>query len=283
MKIRAVGAKVFSESFLDKLDKDKVLDLSAALAYYTALSIAPLLVFALMALTLLGDTYRGELVSQVQDLVGAGAAATIHTISQSADKGTVELRSVAGLLGTLTLLFSASALFGQLRRSLNTIFEDSMAEPVPAPETWLHSVLGIIREKVLSMAMVFVFILIFMVTLIVSAVFSFLQLGEHLGIGNWLASFIPFVIYSVLFASIYYFLPRNRIRFPIAVIAGMMTAILFNMGKVVIGLFLGMTSIASFYGAAGSLIILLMWVYYSAIIIFISAEVANEMNKLTKI
>ncbi len=280
--MKALFRALTSQAFMDKvIDRDKIFDLSASLSYYTALSIAPLLVLTLTSLSFLGEEFKVEFINQVHNLVGGKAADTITMIATSSDQQP-SVRDWASLLGTLTLLFSAGLIFGQLRSSLNTIFEVPPYIIESHKITWVHTSLSFVKEKILNMGMVLTFVFISLVSLLISSVISFMFTGSAAYVGQIANLVSSFVIFGALFSGIYYFLPDRRIERKIAITAGFITAVLFSIGKSAIGFYLGKSAIVSLYGAAGSLIVLLMWVYYSSLIIFLSAEVANEINKIHK-
>lgn len=271
-----------SQAFLDKMmDRDRVFDLSASLSYYTALSMAPLMVLTLTSLSALDQSFRSEFISQVHSVIGGQAAETITTIAQNANQAP-DVRDIASIIGTLTLLFSAGLIFGQLRSSLNTIFEVPTASSKNPNMTLLESVWDFVRQKIFNMGMVLTFVFISLVSLLISSVISFIFTGTAAIIGQIANLLSSLFIFGALFSGIYYFLPETRISKTVAITAGLVTALLFSLGKSAIGYYLGKSAVVSLYGAAGSLIVLLMWVYYSSLIIFISAEVANEIDKRRK-
>lgn len=278
--MKGLFRRLTSQEFIDKLDKDKVFDLSASLAYYTALSIAPLLVLTLALVALLGDNLKTELIQQVHTLIGGQAAETITSVAMNADISP-HIRGWAGILGLGTLFFSAGAIFGQLRTSLNTIFES--AHTTDTKEiSWFHASWGFLKQKIFNMGMVLSFVFISLVSLLISSLISLLLSGPAAVLGQFANLISSQIVFTLLFAGIYYFLPEKKISKRIALVAGAFTALFFSIGKSLIGFYLGKSAIVSLWGAAGSLIVLLMWVYYSSLIIFLSAEVANELNKLHK-
>lgn len=269
-----------SSDFLDKISQDNIFDMSAALAYYTALSLAPLLILAITFVGFVGENFKHELIVQVQELVGDTAAETIKYIAQSAEKRS-QIRGISGLIGIITLLISAAAIFGQLRTSLNKIFDIDIAlqKQVDNLNFWMSSV-GFIKQKIFNMGMVLTFVFISIVSLVISSFLTIIFQGVVLFIGQAVNFLISILIFTVLFSAIYYFLPQKRLSRRMTIGAGLITAILFSIGKTAIGLYLGQSAIASAYGAAGSMIVLLMWVYYSSLIIFVSAELAYRVEKV---
>lgn len=276
MRLRAI----FDDSFFDKLTRDDIFDMSAALSYYTALSLAPLLILAITFIGFLGDSFKVELVRQVQELVGTQAAEAIKMITESAERRE-ELRGVAGLFGLLTLLVSAGAIFGQLRTSLNIIFDMSIEQQKQADKMsfWLSSV-GYLKEKLFSIGMVLTFVFISIVSLLISSFLTVIFQGITLVIGQVVNFITSIFIFTLLFSAIYYFLPQKKMSKKMTFIAGTITSILFSIGKFGIGLYLGQSAVGSSYGAAGSMIVLLMWVYFSSLIIFLSAEISHQVEKV---
>ena len=270
--------RLFQQKFIDKLVADDIFDLAASLSYYTALSLAPLLVLLLTFVSLVGNNFKAELLTEVQNLVGEQASETIRAIAINADKSP-EMRGWAGLIGVVTLLVSASAIFGQLRTSLNKVFDvprEQLKEK--DKQSFWADTFGYIKEKIFSMGMVLTFVFISIISLVVSSVLSLYLEGNEGFLIQALNLLVSFLIFSFLFACIYYFIPVVKVRPKVAAASGMITAIFFSIGKSLIGIYLGQNAVASLYGAAGSFIVLLMWVYYSSVVIFFSAEIAHELN-----
>jgi membrane protein len=251
-------------------NEDKVPRLGAALAFYTALSIAPLLVISLrIAALFFGDeAARGEIEHQMQSMIGKQGAEAVQAMLENANRP--ESGFIATGLSVTTLLFGASGVFGQLQDSLNTIWE---VKPKEGRGIW-----GFLRDRFLSMAMVMGVAFLLLVSLVVSAALSFT--GSYAF--SWLRQFqvvsqalnviVSLIIFTGLFAMMFKYLPDVKIAWKDVWLGAAMTAVLFTIGKFAIGLYLGHSSFASSYGVAGSLIVLLVWVYYSAEIVFFGAE-----------
>lgn len=274
--------KILSVQFLDKLDRDKIFDLAASLSYYTTLSLAPILVLLLTLISVLDDSLQAKLLLQLEGLVGATAGQTIKAIAENAEK-TPQIRDIASFFGVLTLLISSGAIFSQLRASLNIIFEVKNAEvdELDRVHFW-KSTWNYIKRKIFSLGFVLTFVFISALSLIASSFITLLLEGLAATLGELINFLVTFLIFSILFMAVYFFLPQKRIKPRVVHTAGFMTALLFSIGKSLIGIFVGRSALASLYGAAGSLVVLLMWVYYSSVIIFLSAEIANEMDKSGK-
>jgi membrane protein len=243
---------------------------SAALAFYTIFSLAPLLVvvIALAGMVYGADAVRGQIVTQFRDWMGRDAAAFVQTLLATAAKPTTN--KLAGLLGILTLIFGASGVFVQLQQSLNRIW--SVAPRAGAAFT------SLLRKRVLSFAVVVGIGFLLIVSLVLNVVLT--ALGDYLerrfGLpvtllhaANIVASFF---LVTLLFALIYRLLPDVHLHWRDVVLGAVVTAVLFESGKWLIGFYLGRTGAASAYGAAGSLVMLTSWVYYSALIFLLGAE-----------
>ncbi len=244
--------------------------LGAALAYYTVLSMAPLLVVAVaIAGLLFGDqAARGEIVSQISALVGTEIGRIIQDLLKAAheqDQGIL-----ASVAGGITLLIGASAVFGQLRDSLNLIWDHKPAQSMG----WK----GFVKFRLFTFTVVLVVGFMLLVSLVVNTVMTFVStyLNSLLRIPVWLnlvvAPLLTLAVTSVLFAMIYKYIPEVPVRWRDVRVGAVFTAMLFDLGKYLIGLYLGKASVGSAYGAAGSLVVLLVWVYYSSQIFFFGAE-----------
>lgn len=259
-------------------NEDKVPLYAAALAYYTVFSLAPLLLIAIaIAGAVFGEAAaRGEVVKQLQGLVGREGGEAIQTMIQNAQKPGAG-GAIASVISVITLLLGASGVFGQLQQALNAIWEVK-----PRPGQGMKSFL---QSRFLSFAMVLVIAFLLLVSLILSAVLA--GLGNLFGnlfpnfaaLGEALNFLISFAVITVLFASIYKFLPDVKVPWKNLWVGSAVTALLFNIGKVLLGLYIGNSSVSSTYGAAGSLVVLLVWVFYSAQILLIGAEFTQVYSK----
>lgn len=257
--------------------EDKATQQAAALTFYSILSIAPLLVLSLAAAALVFDeqTARTEMVGEMGGLIGAEGEEAVEAMLDSADKP--RQGTVAAILGVVTLLFGASGVFGQLQESLNTIWE---VKPKPDGGIW-----QLIRSRFLSMAMVLGTGFLLLVSLVVSSAISGLETylqNQWPGLESiWhVVNFaITVVLATVLFALMFKFLPDAKIAWSDVWVGAFLTALLFAVGKLLIGLYLGKAGIGSAYGAAGSLVVLLVWIYYSSLILFFGAELTQVYAK----
>jgi membrane protein len=250
--------------------EDKASRLAAALAYYTAFSIAPLFVIAIAIAALVygEDAAQGRIVQQLQGLVGEDPAEAIEAMLASSRKPAEG--TIATLISVALLFFGASNIFTQLQDSLNTIWE---VTPKPG-----RGIKGIIKDRILSFGMVLGIGFLLLVSLILSAVLA--ALGNYLGgmmpglefLWSILNFFLSFGVISVLFALMFKFLPDVKITWGDVRIGAVITALLFTIGRSLLSLYLSNSGVGSTYGAAGSLVVLLLWVNYSAQILFFGAE-----------
>ena len=253
--------------------EDNAARLAAALAYYTIFSVPPLLI---IVLAIAGQVFDQEvaqqqLLNQVVSLVGSGGEAVgtaLETILDNVSRPEGSL--IAIIIGIITLFFGASGVFGELHGALNTIWEVTPRGG--------RGILGTIKDRFFSFTMVLGIGFLLLVSLILSTTLS--VVGDFFT-GLWPGTVIlmqifnqivSFGVITVLFALIYKVIPDVEIGWRDVGIGAAATALLFTLGKYLIGLYLGNTAVASTYGAAGSLIVILVWVFYSAQILFLGAE-----------
>jgi membrane protein len=269
-------ARVIVEAFR-KTDFGMIMRRSASLAYYAALSLAPLLVIALAVASLVFDrsTIRTSIVAEMRQFVGdRGAELFAGLLADSADE---DKSSLAIVIGFVTLLVGATAVFVELQDGLNAIWEVRREKG--------RAVWTFIKTRLLSAAMVVSFGFLLLVSLLVSAALSAVTKRLHLGelaVVGWVLNFLVSVfVTGILFAILFKFLPDVRIRWRDVWFGAFATAILFNLGQIAIGQYLGRAGVGSAYGAAGSLVIVLVWVYYSGAILFFGAELTQARARLS--
>jgi membrane protein len=244
--------------------------MGAALAYYTVFSIAPLLVItiAVAGLVFGQDVAQNAVLEQARSLVGENGAKAIESMLASAQKPRQGV--IAGVLGIVTLLIGSTTVFAELENNLNRIWK---AQTPPHSGLWNFA-----RTRLLSFGLILAVGFLLIVSLVVTAAISavgkywagwFGSMETLLQVVNFL---VPLAIITVLFAMIYKFLPNVSIRWRDVWIGALVTSLLFSLGKFGIGLYLGKASVESSYGAAGALVVLLVWVYYSAQIFLLGAE-----------
>lgn len=249
---------------------DRAPRLGAALAYYTVFSLVPFLVvvIALIGLVLGQEAAQSAILSHIATMVGDQSAAAIKDMIRRADQPSTGL--VATVLAVVTLLFGASGVFGQLQDALNTVWG---VEPKEGRGVW-----GFIKDRFLSFVAVLGTGFLLLVSLLLSSALAVF--------GSWFSGLLPlpeallhlfnfalsFVVVTGLFALIFKVLPDAKVAWRDVWVGALLTAALFTIGKYALGLYLGKSNVASAYGAAGSLVLILLWVYYSAQILLYGAE-----------
>jgi membrane protein len=269
---RRAGALM--EEIFDHWSQDNAPRLAAALAYYTILSSAPLLVISIaVADRVFGQqAVQGQLAWEIQTLVGGDAAQAIQGVLRDAHQPTSGL--IATILSIATLIVGASSVVVELHSALNLIWG------IPDEDTtgWYRNVLALIKERLYSSLLVIAAGSLLLISLAASVFISML--------GNFFQSLLPapewalhlaafaasFVVITLLFAAIYKLIPDVRLRWSDVVIGASVTSLLFSIGKQLLAIYLGRVVFESTYGAAWTVVIFLVWVYYSAQLFFLGAE-----------
>ncbi len=253
--------------------------LGASVAFYTLLSFAPLLLLTIAVISLVFDRQSAQngLVDQARQMIGERGADTVKSLLATAQKPSSGL--VASIIAFVTLLFGASGVFSELRDALNTIWEAT-----PKNESGL---MGMVKQRLFSFGMVLSVGFLLLISLLLSAGLAFI--GKYFGqlvplppivlqVSNVMVSF---VVVTLLFALMFKFVPARDISWRDVWVGALGTALLFTIGKLLLGIYLGKASVGSSYGAAGSIVAIVVWVYYSAQIFFFGAEftrVHADMN-----
>jgi membrane protein len=268
MRIRALWPLL--KQAATQWSEDRAPRLGAALAYYTVFSLVPLLMVAIgiAGLVFGEEAARGEILRQISGLVGEKSGSMLQdSLQQARDPQT-------GIFGTLIgvgmLLLGASGVFGQLQDALNTVWE---VKSKPGRGFW-----GLLRDRFLSLVTVLGTAFLLMVSLVLSA--GLAAIGKALSgilpgpefVLQALNFFVSFGVITMLFAMMFKVLPDVKIQWSDVWVGAAVTALLFTIGKFVIGLYLGKSDVGSAFGAAGSMVILLVWIYYSAQILLFGAE-----------
>jgi membrane protein len=251
--------------------EDYAPSMGAALAYYTLFSVAPLLVIviAIAGLFFGAEAAQNAIVAQLDGLIGREGAVAVQGLVQSASEP--KRGAIATVVGAVTLFIGATTVFAELQSALDRIWE----APARQKSSGLWSLL---RQRLLSFGMILVLGLLMLVSLVLSAAVA--------ALGRWWGGFfegweaivqavnfaVSFAIATGLFAAIYKIMPRADIAWRDVWIGAVVTALLFTIGKFLIGLYLGKSGVTSGFGAAGSMVVLLIWVYYSAQIFLLGAE-----------
>ncbi|NEO39702.1 MAG: YihY/virulence factor BrkB family protein [Moorea sp. SIOASIH] len=267
--------------------EDNASRLAAALSYYMIFSLAPVLIIAIAIVgSIFGEeAAKGEIVEQIQGLVGEQGAQFIQTAITNANRPDAS-GGLASLISIVVLLFGASGVFGELQDALNTIWDVKLK---PGRGIW-----GILKKRILSFLTVLGVGLFLLLSAVLSTALSALRSYEseflkELGflwlyqlnfVWTILDLLVSFGILSLMFALVYKYLPDVKIAWKDVWVGAIITTLLFNLGKWLLSWYLGRSSFSSSYGAAGSLVVLLAWVYYSSQIIFLGAEFTQVYAKI---
>jgi len=243
--------------------------MGAALAYYMTLSLAPLvvLIVGVLGLVVEQDAARAEIVSKAADLMGSEGASTVESILSHSAKQQAGL--VATIIGFIVLLVGASGVFAELQESLNKIWEVP-----PRDRPWLR----LLQKRILSFAMVFGLGFLVLFSLALSAAIAAFSSFVNVWVSGldpvWeiTNSVVLFVLVTLLFAALFRFLPDVRVAWRDVWTGAAITGLLFILGKFLLSFYIQHSAFASAYGAAGSLVVMLLWVFYSAQIFFFGAE-----------
>lgn len=267
--------KVSVNEFLD----DNCVKFSASLSYFTIFSIPPL---AILIISLAGyffgeEAVRGEFFEQVQSLVGDRAALQIQEAIKNIKLS--DQMSLATIIGFVALLFSASGIFAEIQSSINYIWE---LKPKPK-----KGIIRFIINRLLSFSMIGALGFILLVSLVVNSVIEYLydQLhnvlpGDTVAWASWINTGVVALIVTLIFGFIFKTLPDGKLGWKETAVGSAFTAILFMIGKWAIGVYLGNSDKMDLYGAAGSILIILVWVYYSAIILYFGAVFTKNYSEM---
>jgi membrane protein len=253
--------------------KDNASRLGAALAFYTLFSLAPLLVLVIAIAGLLfgRDAAQGKIVAEFEQLIGTGGGGEIGEMIDAAWR--TDFSSHAALIGTVALLVGASGVGAEIKGALNTIWK---APPPRRPAIW-----NWVRARLTALALVVVVGFLLLVSLVISALISatdgvlasvFPEPALLLELANALVSF---AVITTLFAMVFKILPDPDVAWGDVWIGSFVTSLLFTAGKTILGMYLGRSGFASVYGAAGSLVMIVVWVYYVAQILYFGAEITH--------
>jgi membrane protein len=255
-------------------NRDNAPRLGAALSYYTLFSVAPLLVIAiaLAALVFGEDAAQGRILLELRGLIGDQGASAVQAMIESSRRPEAGL--VATAIAIFTLVVGATGVFVELRSALNAVWN---VEPPPESGGFL----ALVRDRLISLAMVMAVGFLLLVSLVVSAALAAAEGWMRNRMPGWdlviwvVSTVASFAVVTALFALIFKFLPDTPIAWRDVGVGAALTALLFTAGKLLIGLYLGKSSVASTYGAAGSVIVLIVWVYYAAQIFYFGAELTH--------
>jgi membrane protein len=263
-----IGWTFVKESVVGFID-DEALSRGAAIAFYSVTSLGPVLiiVIAIAGLAFGEDAARGAISQELGGLMGRQSAELLETAIRSA--GAKPSSVLATVIGVVTLIVTASGVFGEMQLALNTIWRTH-----PSGD----SISRLVRARIVSLGLVAALGFLLLVSLVVSTALNALgtYINAYLPFGKSLLSLVNFVVsfvlISALFATIYKVLPDRPIEWRDVLVGAVGTTVLFEIGKSLIGLYIGSSSVASSFGAAGALIVILLWIYYTAQIFLFGAE-----------
>jgi membrane protein len=272
MDVRKIVA-LLRTSFTNFLFRDG-LSFAAALSFYTILSVSPVLVLTFWVAQKAGIEDREKILVQITEYAGAQTAEVANSVLQSAD-AQPSLGNIAGIAGFCLLLLSAGGIFGQLRHSLNRIWNISP----PAH----FSVLQWLKKRLIAAGMVLLLAVLVPASLIGTSAIAFFT--GFLGKAVWVPVLLEAVhtllavfLFSLFFAVLFRYLPDRSLEWRKIRLGALITSVFFTGGKVLIGVYLGYSSVSSAYGAAGSLAVFLLWVYYSAAIFLFGAQLTQQLE-----
>ena len=271
------------DGFLD----DNCSMLGAALAFYTALSLAPMLLIfiGVVGLAYGGDdsAARDKVVAQTADYVGQEGAQAVEATLASSKSQTSGV--VSTVIGVVSVLLGATGVFAQLQEALNIIWRVDPAPVVKSNGSKLAKVWAYVRNRLLSFSVLCGLAFLLLVSLALNTVVGYLQgwmagyLGKSAALMRAVDVTLSVGLATLLFAMIFKILPARKIAWSRVMIGAFVTSLLFNAGKFLIGLYLSQTAAGSAFGAAGSLMVLLIWIYYSTQILLLGAEFTKVYSK----
>ncbi len=279
MQRKLKGAFSYLKQVFVEFGEDNILKYSASLAYYTIFSLAPLLIIIISVCGVLfgKEAIQGHIYGQIKGLVGAEAALQVQdTIKNIHVTGTSWFASIISIA---VLLVGATGIFGEVQDSLNKIW----GLKIKTKKTWWKLILN----RLLSFSLILSIGFVLMVSLVLNALVT--AFGKFLG--RYFSDFsvvlvqitdgvLTFIITTFLFSLMFKVLPDAKIKWKDVFVGGLITAVFFTIGKLAIGYYLGSSNIATVYGAAGSIMIIMVWVYYSSIILYLGAEFTKVYAKL---
>lgn len=254
------------KEFISVINRHNIYSLSSSLSYYAALALAPFLLILLKVGSLLGQDAQDELVFQAGFILGEDVAKIMEIIFSNINEG-INLASISGIIGVVVLLLTVSVLFMQLRYSLDYILGDYDPDA-------LKSIKHYVLERLFLMLVVIATAVLFFISIFISNIIKFFAGGDLDSniMGQIILILLNYFLNVGIFAAIYYFVPSKRPKVIQAIKMGAFTSVFFIIGKILIGQYLENVAGSSVYGAAGSLLLFLVWAYYSSFIFFFSME-----------
>jgi membrane protein len=279
MKKRIKNIFLYLKQVFTEFSEDNILKYSASLAYYTVFSLAPLLIVIISICGLLfgKEAIQGHIYSQIKGLVGGDAAAQVQETIKNIHL--IGHNFFASVVSIVVLIIGATGIFGEVQDSLNKIW----GLRVKTRKTWWKLILNRLLSFSLILSIGFVMIVSLLLNAIISAFGNFL--GRYFSDFSVILvqitdSVLTFVIITFLFSLMFKMLPDAKIKWKDVLVGGLITSIFFTLGKLAIGYYLGSSNITTVYGAAGSIMIIMVWVYYTSIILYLGAEFTKVYAKM---
>ena len=267
--MNTANIKAHLTKFADDIDRHDIFTLAGSLAYTTALALAPFILILLSIASIVGPELQEKLYTQLANSIGEKAGQAVYDIVQNT-KNNSSFAGISGLIGFVILLISASAIFVQMRVALNKINDHESAKDKSG--LWIF-----IRDRFLSMGLVFGFAFLSIASLMVSTGIALVFKGGEGFFWEAISLIINLVIFSILFAAIYKVIPTDKLNWKRCRMSGVVSAIFYLIGKNLISLYLAHAGLESSYGAAGSLVAFLVWVYYTALTLLVSYEFTKNI------
>lgn len=262
-----LSIKAKLEMLLDNINGHDIFTLAGALAYTTALALSPFILIILSLASFLSHDLQTRIYAQLSSSLGEKVGATIKAVIENADQHP-NISGLSGLAGFIILAISASAIFSQLRMVLDKINE------YEAPEKQ-STIVSFIKERVLSLGLVLGFAFLSVVSMLVTVAIAVLIPSSEGVIWQAVSIVVNIALFVFLFASMYRFIPTAALPWKACFMSGAVSAVFYQIGKTLIGLYLATAGLETAYGAAGSLVVFLVWVYYTTLTLLVSYEISR--------
>lgn len=264
-----------TKNFIGKIISDDIITLAASLAFYTVLAISPLIVLMITFISTLNLKLQEQLILQVEELMGPQASSVLTTIITSSAAEPAAM-TTADAWSFAVLAVSSSLIFAQLQSALNRIFKSTV---IPSKTlTFKTQVHLFLTRRLVCFAMILALITISIASMLLSGLLSLMVQDQFNEIMKVVHHAGVFAVYAGMFSILFRWMPDSRPNWTPALIGGLFTSFLFIAGKILIGIYVGHTAVGSLYGAAGSLVVLLIWAFYSSLMVLFGAEVASQLD-----
>lgn len=257
------------EKLFVEIDQHEVFILAGSLAFSVAVALAPFLILLLILVSILAPDVQQEIIIQSNVVLGQQASDIVATIIKHAENNT-EFNGIKGIISLFIIIISASAIFSQLRYALDKIHGDQM---IIKP----FSILGFVKDKLFVTILLFGFVFMIISTLVANVIIDKLLYGFSGLFWQILTNLFTFALFFICFSFLFRFVPSKKVSWKRSSLSAFMASIFFILGKALISVYLGTSTLASSYGAAGSVVILLIWVYYNSLTFFVSYEFTNNV------